>query len=182
MSGLLLPADVFGDSPTGRAETAAQRQQTRDGHEASAVRTLLRKFHLDVRQAEQYARERVANGALSFPLFMELYPTFPAYLVFSRVWRISGFESAALFKDFRKTPIWKAYQQALDHVRGCAWTGYTAMLFAWPAVAQYMVLHDVPTPATRTHLRLAIGGGKTSAHEFSLEPLPGWLEALAWAP
>lgn len=181
MSSLLLPADVFGDSPTGRAETATQRQHTRDSHEATAVRTILRKFRLDVREAEQHARERVATGDLSFPLFMELYPTFPAYPVFSRVWRISGFDNTALFKDFRKTPIWKAYQQALEQVRGFHWDGYTAMLFAWPEVAKYMVLHDVPLTACRTHLRLSVGG-KTASHEFSLEPLPGFLEALTWAP
>jgi len=181
MTGLLLPADVFGTSPTGRTETATQRQQVRDGLEGTAVRTILRKFRLDVRDAEQRAQERVSTGNLSFPLFMELYPTFPAYLVFSRVWRISGFDNAALFKDFRKTPIWKAYQQALEQVRGCGWRGYTAMLFAWPEVAKYMVLHDVPLAAIRTHLRVCVGG-KTTNHEFSLEPLPGFLESLTWVP
>jgi hypothetical protein len=67
------------------------------------------------------------------------YFEFPVTLGIAKLWHLSDLDLSDLFKRFTKTKIFRAYAELQRNLQP---DGSMAMVFNWPRISKFVVLHD----------------------------------------
>lgn len=128
-------------------EAAAVRQ-----FECSSLLFLAAQLRLQgaVREAAATVRERTDRDEVTFDAFLEAVPALPFYLGFQRLGALHNAPTAllpALFNQFGKSPIAKAYKKFFADNEGRAEGRHVGLVFPRNRVVRGLILHNGPAQA-----------------------------------
>lgn len=165
------------------AEWRRKKTTATTAYEEQALIFLLRRYGScgTIEQIRRTLQEGSGDrdARVSFRLFRQVYPLFPLQFSAVRLLQPSrDLTMERLFKRFTKTKLYKEYETHVDILRAEEAALSPAVVFHWPAVAKFTVMHTFP----RDMIEGTFISKVTAKQTFVIEPLESLLQAVEWSP
>jgi hypothetical protein len=148
-------------------------EERQDRYEEAVVRQIAKKLHITPSQVAQ--ADPTGEGQLTVEALVTA-TSFPVWLAPRHLGKLDSLEEG-LEKRITKTPVWSAFQDALDDLPDeYLEDRMIAVIFKWPRHGKYFVFHNMDTGVLGSRGRYYRIGKDRKLH--FLEQLDDFLESL----